>query len=155
MDLLGRKVVMENGKAFVLYLQTVQTAIDSARRLNPLIPMADKLGLAKDLLQDVTLKLTGIAVKDGPEIFLADAVLYLEFFGIVTIAWQWLLQAISAQQALDDGPAASADFNFYQGKLHTARYFFSYELVKISGLAERLTETDPLTVNMKPDYFTD
>ncbi|HSO67108.1 MAG TPA: acyl-CoA dehydrogenase, partial [Desulfatirhabdiaceae bacterium] len=115
MDLLGRKVVMENGKAFVLYLQTVQAAIDSARRFNPLIPMADKLGLAKDLLEDVTLKLTGIAVKDGPEIFLADAVLYLEFFGIVTIAWQWLLQAISARQVVQSGPASSADLNFYQG----------------------------------------
>lgn len=44
-----------------------------------------------DLLQEVTLHLTGRAITAGPEKYLADATLYLEMFGIVAIAWQWLL----------------------------------------------------------------
>ncbi len=33
------------------------------------------------------------------ELYLADATLYLELFSIVTIAWQWLLQALRAIEA--------------------------------------------------------
>jgi len=95
-----------------------------------------------------------IAHKKGPEIFLADATLYLEFFGIVTVAWQWLLQSVSVQKARA-GELSTAEADFYQGKLFTARYYFAYELPKISGLVQRLTDGDPITVEMKSCYFSD
>ena len=44
---------------------------------------------------------------------------------------------------------------FYQGKLFTCRYFFTYELVKIDSLASRLRCPDAVTVEMKPEYFSD
>jgi hypothetical protein len=37
----------------------------------------------------------------------------------------------------------------------TARYFFAYELSKIKGLVQRLTDGDPLTVEMESGYFAD
>ena len=37
------------------------------------------------------------------DIFLADATLYLEYTGIITIAWQWLLQATASETALAKG----------------------------------------------------
>jgi butyryl-CoA dehydrogenase len=45
--------------------------------------------------------------------------------------------------------------NFYTGKFFTFRYFFEYELPKIQGLAKRLMNSDGLTVEIKPDYFSD
>jgi len=97
--------------------------------------------------------LTGLALKGKIELFLADATLYLELFGIVAIAWQWLLQAVTAAKALGADPAG-ADADFYRGKIHTCRYFFAYELPKIRGLAARLKESgDGITVAMKPEYF--
>ena len=96
---------------------------------------------------------TGI-VFDGAEVFLADAVLYLEVFGIVAVAWQWMLQALAAQAALNRRPGKS-DTDFYSGKLYAFRYFFSYELPKIEGLLHRLRESDPLTVDMQTRFFTD
>ena len=36
-----------------------------------------------------------------------------------------------------------------------AAYFFSYELPKIKGLATRLREENPVTVEMDPEYFND
>ena len=47
------------------------------------------------------------------------------------------------------------DFNFYQGKMFTLRYFFAYELPKTLGLAKRLMGDDRLTVEMDPEYFSD
>ena len=41
------------------------------------------------------------------------------------------------------------------GKFFAFRYFFEYELPKIEGLARRLMNSDGLTVEMKPDYFSD
>jgi butyryl-CoA dehydrogenase len=36
-----------------------------------------------------------VATKENSELFLTDATLYLELFGITALAWQWLLQAVS------------------------------------------------------------
>ncbi len=96
----------------------------------------------------------GVAAKEGPEMFLADATVYLEFFGIIAIAWQWLRQATAAKKSLAKSPG-EADENFYQGKLAAFRYFFGYELPKIQGLSDRLLSSDGLTVKMKNEYFED
>jgi butyryl-CoA dehydrogenase len=37
----------------------------------------------------------------------------------------------------------------------TLRFFFAYELPKIEGLVQRLTNSDGLTVEMKVEYFSD
>ena len=98
--------------------------------------------------------LTSLAQSKGSEVFLADATVYLEFFGIIAIAWQRLLQAIVVQKSLEK-KLSVAETNFYQGKLFTFRYFFSYEIPKIKGLAKRLMDKDALTVEMNPTYFAD
>ena len=154
LDLLGRKVIMHDGQAFLLYLSEVQSTITAARKYQDLVKFAGELNEALTQLQEVTHHLVSIAQQQGPEAFLADATLYLEFFGHITIAWQWLLQGIAVQKALNDG-AAKKDLNFYQGKLFTLRYFFGYELPKTLGLAKRLMDDDRLTVEMRAEYFND
>ena len=154
MDLLGRKVVMKNGRAFLLFINEIEDTIGAAHKYNELRGFANDLNSTLTTLQDVTQHLITIAQQQGPEIFLADAALYLEFFGIVTIAWQWLVQGVAVQRALNNG-AKKADQNFYQGKMFTLRYFFGYELPKSLGLAKRLLDDDRLTVEMPAEYFND
>jgi butyryl-CoA dehydrogenase len=153
MDLLGRKVVMKEGKAFMLFLKEIQRSMDAAEQAG-FAPFVKQLEHGLKTLQGVTMHLIAVAQEKGPEFFLADATLYLELFSIVTIAWQWLLQATTAQLALQKNPS-DAETNFYQGKLFTCRYFYGYELVKISGLAERLMNPDAMTVEIKTEYFAD
>jgi alkylation response protein AidB-like acyl-CoA dehydrogenase len=153
MDLLGRKAVMKNGKALFLYFAELEKAAAAGRALSECAPCAEDLAGAVEILKEVTLYLTGLALKGEIERFLADATLYLELFGIVAVGWQWLLQAVTAAKALERIPAAD-DAGFYRGKIHTCRYFFAYELPKIRGLAARLKESeDGLTVRMEPDWF--
>jgi butyryl-CoA dehydrogenase len=106
------------------------------------------------MLQKVTAHLKDVGKKGDPELFLADATLYLEFFGIICVAWQWLLQATTIVNALANNPNG-AEANFYNGKFFAFRYFFEYELPKIEGLAKRLMNSDGLTVQIEPDLFSD
>ena len=152
--LLGRNVTLKNGAAFKAFLAEVQAAIQQAEEFAELKPYAQDLKEGVDRLTKVTLHLIGVAQSKGPEVFLADATLYLEFFGIISIAWQWLLQAVTAQKALSQKPTGS-EADFYQGKLYTFRYFFKYELPKIEGLAKSLMDADGLTVEMKESFFAD
>ena len=154
MDLLGRKVTMKNGQAFKLYLSELEKTISAAKEFAELQGFAQQLSDASTQLQQVTQNLLSIAETRGPEHFLADATLYLEYFSIITIAWQWLLQGIAVQKALNNG-VKKKDKDYYQGKIVTLKYFFGYELIKTLALAKRLMEGDGLTVEMTTELFND
>lgn len=154
LDLLGRKVVMKNGRAFKLFLDQVRSASREAARKESLARQAEELRRAADTLEDVTQHLTGLALQGKIDLFLADAALYLECFGLVAIAWQWLLQALAAQKALERAPAGT-DATFYRGKLYAFRYCFAYELPKIQGLVATLKQSNGLTVEMDPADFVE
>jgi alkylation response protein AidB-like acyl-CoA dehydrogenase len=151
LDLLGRKIIIKNGKSLQLLVAEMLKTIEKASSIDRLKPFAQKLQAYLGKTDTVTKHLLGLASKDL-EIFLSDATLYLELFGIMTIAWQWLVQAIKAEEALQAG-ATGNDFDFYQGKIFTLRYFYEYELVKIDSLMKRLLSEDNVTVEMEAGWF--
>jgi alkylation response protein AidB-like acyl-CoA dehydrogenase len=152
--LLGRNVTMKKGQAFKYFLDEVQNTVKKADEMPELKPYAAELKEAAEKLSKVTLHLMGIAQSKGADVFLADSTLYLEFFGIVSVAWQWLLQALAIRKALKQNPTG-AEGDFYTGKDYTFRYFFRYELPKIEGLSKRLMDADGLTVQMPENSFND
>ncbi len=154
MDLLGRKIIMKEGRAYRLFLQEIENAVRSGREQQVLASYAERLDKASQYLKEVTDRLLQISKANSAELFLADATLYLEFFGLIAVAWQWLLMGIAAQRALEK-PLSDTDASFYRGKLQTMKYFFHYELVKIEGLGRRLMEGDGLTVETSEIHFAD
>jgi butyryl-CoA dehydrogenase len=154
LTLLGRNVIMKGGKAYRLYLEEVQKTIREAEKFQELASYVQKLKQALEMLQRVTAYLMDVQKKETPEVFLADATLYLEFFGIISVAWQWLLQAVAVAKALRNNPTG-AEADFYKGKFFAFRFFFEYELPKIQGLTSRLMHNDGLTVEVTPDLFSD
>jgi alkylation response protein AidB-like acyl-CoA dehydrogenase len=151
LDLLGRKIIIKNGKSLQLLVAEILKTIEKAISIDRLKPFAQKLQVYLGKTDTVTKHLLSLASKDL-EIFLSDATLYLELFGIMTIAWQWLVQAIKAEEALLAGVTGD-DFDFYQGKIFTLRYFYEYELVKIDSLMKRLLSEDNVTVEMEAGWF--
>jgi alkylation response protein AidB-like acyl-CoA dehydrogenase len=137
MDLLGRKVSMAGGKAFKLFVAEIQKTMDKALSKEELKPFVAQLAERLKSLHETTLHLFGLASTEKPEVFLADATLYLEFFGLVVVSWQLLKQAIVAQEALA-GELPENEFNFYSGKIKILEYFLEYELVKSIGIEKRL-----------------
>jgi butyryl-CoA dehydrogenase len=154
MDLLGRKVVAQNGRSFILFIAEIEKTIAMADEFPELRTYAQQLNDSRIKLQEVTRHLMQVFMDQGAEFFLADATLYLEMFGIVAIAWQWLLQGIAIRKALQNA-SNKTDIAFYQGKFITLCYFFGYELPKTLGLAERLLNGDGLTVDMTAELFND
>ena len=154
MDLLGRKVRMHNGKAFDLFVEEVRKVIAAGREDSLSAPYAATLEASLEELVQVTDALRARAVSEGIAVYLADATLYLEYFSLVAVAWQWLRQVMAADRGLAGKPSKS-DTNFYNGKLFSARYFFHYELPKTKALVARLLDTDTVTLDMDPLYFQD
>ncbi|MCF8130835.1 MAG: acyl-CoA dehydrogenase [Deltaproteobacteria bacterium] len=154
LDLLGRKIPMKNGKAFHLFCEELETAIVKAKETPDLESYGGQLSNSLEKLKEVTVHLAGIQKAKGIEHALADATLYLELFGIIAIAWQWLMQATVIVKALNGKPPET-EVEFYQGKFYAFRYFFGYELPKAEGLLNRLMQTDGLTVSMKKEWFSD
>jgi alkylation response protein AidB-like acyl-CoA dehydrogenase len=148
-DLLGRKVIMQEGKAFNLMVKTFNRTIDTAKKHPQLSRYADKFEKYLKRIQDVTMQLVK---KSGqhPEYFLADATLYLEMMGLLCIGWQWLAQAEVAQVALDK---QSPDADFYSGKIMALQYYYAYELGKIDPLAIKLCSEDQTTILMNENWF--
>lgn len=153
MDLLGRKVLMAKGQALTLFMKEIKASTAAAAKVPSLLPYAEKLEQAAADLHKLTMHLLQLAMKDKPEVFLADATLYLEYFSIVTISWMWLKQAIVAEKALQDTTLAEEETNFYQGKRYAFQYFFEYELPKTHALDERLRSENRLTLDAKAAWL--
>ena len=149
LDLLGRKVLMQEGRAVRIFAEKIMSTIATAKKDGALLLIAEKLEKYLQRAQQTSGHLFAKAGKN-PEEFLADATLYLEYLSILTIAWQWLHQGILSQKALDSG---TPEKDFYQGKIMCMRYFFEYELVKMDGLGKRLVSDDMVTVEMRGEWF--
>ncbi len=152
MDLLGRKVTMKMGQAVMLFGAELQETVKLGMANDQLKPYAEKLGGSLQKFSEVTMKLMGLAQKEAPEVFLADATLYLENAGILCVAWQWLKQAIVVQEKLAAGQSGD-ELAFYEGKMYAFKYFFEYELPKSIGLTKRLMSDDRMTLEMKVGHL--
>lgn len=147
LDLLGRKVMLQNGKATMLLMQEIQTAIDQSAPYAFLAPYATILKEKINKLQQVTMHLLGIAQTKGADVFLSDATLYLELTGIIVVAWQWLKQGIEIEK-LKASATKKYTSSFLASKQHALSYFFEYEIPKTEALFIRLQSNNHLTVTV-------
>ena len=150
MDLLGRKVGMERGRAFELLLAKIGEATGAAMASESqlLQQCAKALDAAVQDAAATTRQL--LSVRDA-NLMLANASVYLEMLGHVVIAWVWLRQAELAQRAL--AKAQGDDKAFYQGKLQACQYFFRYELPRTAAQNELLRKLDPTCIEMRDEWF--
>lgn len=152
-DLLGRKIWQGNTKAFRLFLKEIEGTIENACRYAGLKRFAKDLAQSLISLQQVVAQFRRIGISGKVESFYADANLFLEMFGITAIAWQWLMQATSAQKCLE-GILSEEERNFYKGKIFTMRYFFEYEVPKTQVLKKQLLRRKiPVSFEIPPSCF--
>ncbi|MFN5049926.1 acyl-CoA dehydrogenase [Roseateles sp.] len=141
LDLLGRKVVMEGGRALLTLAGRINKSIETALQRPGLSEMANGLAAALARL--------GRATKDAwasgqPEEALANATPYLQAFGHVVLAWIWLELALAVE---------GADSDFAQGKRAAARYFHAYELPKIEAWLAVVSRREALCREMQDAWY--
>ncbi len=89
-------------------------------------------------------------LSEEPVAGLANATLYLDAAGHISIAWMWLRQATAALACLEQG---SGDRDHLEGKIWTCQYFFHYVLPQNQSLRDVLGSGDRTTVDMPSAGF--
>ncbi|WDE12384.1 acyl-CoA dehydrogenase C-terminal domain-containing protein [Thalassomonas haliotis] len=117
MDLLARKVAGSNGKLMQIFLDEVQAYIRETRD-DKMSEFITPLTSAVDDLAELSQYLLDKAGQDANELG-SSANDYLHVFGYTAMAYIWARMAQQALNKLDSGD------DFYQSKLHTARYYFA------------------------------
>jgi butyryl-CoA dehydrogenase len=150
LDLLGRKVMLNNGAALVALMARIRATIASAAQ-TPLAPLADQLGAALGQWAACT-KTLGAALAKDPNLALANANVYLDVAGRIVYAWLWLRMGLTA-----DGRRRTVDSDdmraFYDGKLAAMRYWFAFELPRIGPDIALLSRLDDTTLTADPAWF--
>ena len=141
MDLLGRKVLMEQGQGLKLLAARMQATATQARACGPeLSRHADALMSA---LQQVG-QTTQAAWQTGqPVDALANAVPYMQAFGHTVLAWMWLDVAMASQGT------TSAD----RGRRAACQFFYHYELPKIGAWLQVVANRDRTCADVPEDAF--
>jgi alkylation response protein AidB-like acyl-CoA dehydrogenase len=146
LDLLGRKVVQQDGQAFAALLQVISGGVASAEALagqqaDEWREFARQLAAAAERVRQVTRSLWSAGDID---VTLANASAYLDAVGHVVLAWIWLEQAVAAHGKTGD---------FYDGKRHAARFFFRHELPRVGPQLDLLETLDRTLLDMRTTWF--
>lgn len=154
LDLLGRKVTHNNGRALQFLTQKIMQTIESAGNYNSLKPYADQLQKRLGEVQKALEYLIPYAMKGDFENFLADATIFMEMTSNVVVGYQWLKMATTAEECLS-GETMSYEKSFYESKIHTMKFYFKYELPKVRACLDTLLSSDKLTLqdDLKTDFF--
>ena len=150
LDLLGRKVPMQEGAALKDLFVRMNATIEASRNSTALAEFGASLAAAIADIGETTKKLIQ-ALRGNPELALANATLYLDTLGHVVVAWRWLVQALAAERALPT--ASESDRDFYAGKISACRYFFRYELPKIEPTLRLLRTLDDTALTIPDAAF--
>ncbi len=141
--LLGREVFRNDGIALKLWHAELQETLESSEVISELKPIVADFKQKLSIFTKVNEYLEKISKEGNAEIFLKDATAYMEMFGLLNGAWQWLKMSQKAQLRVSNG---NAEDNFYKSKIHTMKFYFKYEMSRIDQLAEILFQTDTLTI---------
>lgn len=145
MDLLGRKVLMENGRGLQLLAARINGTIERAIQVPALAAHANALGSA---LQQVGAATKAAWATGQPTDALANAVPYMQAFGHTVLAWVWLDVALATLQA-DPAQAQTASV----GRMGAMRFFFHYELPKIGAWLQVVSSRDPTCATFPEEAF--
>ncbi len=150
-DLLGRKVSMQDGAAFKLLLGEFAKTIEIAADITCLSSHVTTFEVSVEAIEKATKQINEIKKEQGDSIALANAGIYLDTLGHLVIGWIWLKQATTVVEASENSTAN--DEAFYSGKLRACDYFFRYEMPKIEERCRLLCEADKTCYEAIPECF--
>jgi alkylation response protein AidB-like acyl-CoA dehydrogenase len=146
LDLLGRKVLMQQGAGLALVMDKVRATVQRASGQDDLAPLASALGSAWAHVGEATKQAWA---SGNPEEALANATPYLQAFGHAVIAWIWLdVASCAVPKIAQHGANASL-----HGKLAACNFFFRYELPRIDAWLRVVESRDLTCRSMNETWF--
>ena len=144
-DLLGRKVLMEDGRGLTLLAARIT---ETTRRAGGVPSLAAHARALDGALSQVAAATKAAWSTGDPQEALANAVPYMQAFGHTVLAWIWLDVAC---RTLQGDPAAATPATV--GRLAAASYFFHYELPKIGAWLHVVETRDPICAQLPEEAF--
>ena len=135
MDLVGRKLPRENGRAIRAFFEVVGRDIAEARAEGDPAGVASALDPALQDLQAATIWLAQNAPAN-PDNAGAGAYAYMDLMGLVSLGWMWLKMARAAAKAIESG--GDEGKAFYDAKLTTAAFYAARELPLSTALRRKI-----------------
>ncbi len=130
MDLLGRKLGMNNGQSFMDLLGEINKTIAEAKDIAGLEEFAAGIEKAGDKLKEVALHMGTTARSEKVMNAFAFAHPFMEAVGDVVLAWMLLWRATLAAPKLKK---KNKDTAFYEGQLKSAQFFINSVLPVTMG----------------------
>jgi alkylation response protein AidB-like acyl-CoA dehydrogenase len=152
MDLLGRKLGMNQGKPIMDLMGEVQATIAAGKANARVKECAGKLEAALNKLGEVALHLGKTAMSPQVMAAFAHAYPFMEVSGDVVMAWLLLWRATIAAEKLDNG-AKKKDAAFYEGQLKSAAFFINCLLPTTLGKMNGILATGTEAVDISEDSF--
>ena len=141
MDLLGRKVLMEEGAGLKLLAGRILATCDKAMCSSQ---WASESKALKEALNKVITATQQAWSTGQPQEALANAVPYLQAFGHLVLAWTWLDVVASTPENQTTA---------HVGRQAAAKFFFQYELPKIDAWLLVVSSRDMTCANLPEEAF--
>lgn len=149
MDLVGRKLAMNGGRALQSFLKLVADEVAEAKSNPKLATFAEALEKASGQLGAATMWLMQNAMQH-PDNAGAGAVHYMHILGIVATGLMWLRMAKAAAGLLDSG---EGDARYLEAKLVTARFFAERIMPDAGALRRKMEGGAESLMAIDPDMF--
>ena len=141
LDLLGRKILRDQGSGLAIARRRVDSACDRAAYSGALAPWSIALREAWD-----GISVTVAALEQAPGATAFDnATPFLRAFGHSVVAWLWLEQALIAEPRRADP--------FHAGKLAACRFFYECELPRVPAWLRFVASRSDVCAGADPVSF--
>lgn len=149
MDLVGRKLAQNGGRAVQALFKVVTDEIAAAKGDEKLADFAGRLEKALDDLQASTMWFMANGMQN-PNHVGAGAHSYMHLMGIVATGLMWLRMATAAQKVL---AAGGGDTKFLEAKLVTARFFAERVMPDTAALRRKIEGGADAIMALDPEMF--
>jgi hypothetical protein len=149
LDLLGRKIRRDGGKAFAVLTADIRCTIDSAMQSALLRDTARQL---RQALNTTDWAVSSILAESDEQRALGHATPFLFAFGHLVVGWLWLDQAMAAAALLEQ---EQHEFSraFLNGRIRACCFFAETELPKVPVWLRPIEARSELVYSMPSEQF--
>jgi hypothetical protein len=152
MDLLGRKLGLNNGAVFMNLLDNMKETVQKAKETDGLQALAGETETAVNRLAELAATIGSTALSPEFRTAFAHATPFLNAMGDVIMAWMLLWRAQVAATRIAEG-AAQKDEAFYKGQIKSADFFINSVLPVALGSMDSITNASAAAVEIEEASF--
>ncbi len=148
-DLLARKIMGSNGELLNVFTNEIKEYCAQIRETKQFNAWTNAIDSHVDEWLQITGDI-GTSAANNPNELGAASVDYLMYSGYITVGYFWLKMAVVAQQKLDAG---TTEVDFYEAKIHTAKFYFDRMLTRTRSLVSAMQSGSDNLMKMDAQLF--